>query len=168
MPTNLGLYSGAVRSAADSQLDLNRELSDLVTQENYEGYLPNQSLFEEQFAAEEQRILGRLPVSLEAYRANQASRGIFSSGEAAGAEFRDVFAPVAGEIASARTRATLGFEQLRLQQKTALLGFKHQAVQLALEKYLGEEAAKAQREAAKWGAIGSLAGTAVGTYGAFS
>ena len=146
----------------NTPINLDQELEALVTQENREGFLPNESLFEDRFAAAEARILGGLGVSLEQYRAGQASRGVFSSGEATAAEFRDVRAPAVRELGEVRANLSLGFETLRLQQQNFLQQQKTQAVQLALEKFLGEEAAKAAREASIFGAVGGAIGTGGG------
>ncbi len=143
-------------------VNLDRELESFISGENFEGFMPNESVFEARFKAEAAEIQSTFGASLESFRANAASRGVFASGPALQAEFRDVVAPAAVAVESARTRGALGFETLRLQQFNVAQQFKLRAVELALEKYLGEKAAAAAEKAGLFSAVGSVVGAGVG------
>ena len=150
------------------------ELEELAMQERYTGFMPDKRAFEADLAASLEDIKADLPYDLEAYRANQASRGIYSGGEAVKYEYRDVVAPIARAMTSAVTRSKLAYsqqfqkgrfgeEQIRQNYVQAWMGWilENKRIQAQLK------IAKMQNKGGGLGAIfGAVAGSVLGPVGA--
>lgn len=83
------------------------------------GFLPDKGAFDANLEAQLNEIFARLPVSIEQFNTDLASRGIFGAGEAPKALYSDVFAPIARAGASATAASNLGYAQLSQQGQIA-------------------------------------------------
>jgi len=124
---------------------------------NLSGLVPELDPFEDAINARFEQILSQVPFAMEGFNADLASRGIYSSGEAPGAMYRDVLAPVAGQLASVATQGRLQFEGMRQQGAMTRAQIKEQQLQRALQMWGVLRAEEAQPSF-----LEELIGTAVG------
>ena len=108
-----------------------RELRWLL-EDHYRGlrsdrFLPDQEVFDARTNAYLEGIYQNLGVNQEAVRASQASRGVFTGGEGAKYEYRDVVAPAMNAATTAVTEGGVQFERMRLAALQAAEQLKLQA-----------------------------------------
>lgn len=160
--TGLGKAFGGGNKSNGGLSWMEQKLYEYAYDGKYEGFLPNESVFQEQAKADEARVLAELPISVEAFNSDLASRGIYSSGEASKHLYGQVYAPIAREMASVRASARLGFMQARLNAMSQMKQMQFGALTAMGQYKLGLEGIKAQKDSSKWGAIGSVVGTGIG------
>lgn len=169
MPNRFVSQLGPVKEmiANSPAAKLEKLLQQRAEQQSYSGFLPDQGMFDEAMAAQIDEILGRLPAGIEDFNADLASRGLFTAGEAPKYLYTDVIAPVARAAASVVGQSRLQFAGMQQQGRIAEVGAQSQALGQWMNFIFGQEQLRLQREqikatrdAAKWGAIGEVAGSA--------
>ena len=79
--------------------------------QDYSGFLPDESVFMDSAQADIDEFLGSAPFGRESFNTDLASRGIYSSGEAPKHLYNQVYAPIARAGTGAITKAHLGYAQ---------------------------------------------------------
>lgn len=87
------------------------ELRGMAGERNYNGFLPDKSAWDADLKAKLADVYATLPVGVENFNADLASRGIFRSGEAPKNLYGQIYAPIARTAASAVASSNLGYSQ---------------------------------------------------------
>ncbi len=132
--------------------------------ENFSGFLPNESIFQEQMEAQFEQIKSFLPISQEAFNADAASRGVFRSGEAQKFLYRDVYAPIAQSLASVSAKSRLAFQEAQLRARLGIAQLKQGAASTLFEGNIRRDELEAQRRSALFGGLGSAFGGIAGAF----
>lgn len=82
-------------------------------------FVPDQTAFTASINAQIADILAQIAPGMEAFNADRAARGTFSSGEATTQAYRTVYAPIARAATSAATQGAVGYEQLAQRGRIA-------------------------------------------------
>lgn len=143
-PLGIGLLGGGATLVGDvlSNRDqgvppwLVDMLREQATQDNYQGFLPDKQLYDANLQSQIDQLLGQLPVGLEAFNAEQASRGTFTAGEATGAAYRDVYAPIARAGTQAITQSNLGYAQAYQQGSIQAANLRQNYMQLLVNSVI--------------------------------
>jgi len=90
-------------------------------------FAPNMEAFDARTNSYLEGIYQNLGVNVEGVRANQASRGVYTGGEGAKYEYRDVVAPAMNQAAQAVTQSGVQLERMRLAGLQAAEQLKVQA-----------------------------------------
>ena len=148
----------AIRGAITPPDPFNKLQEQILAEERFTGFLPDEETFEADLQAQLDEIFAQLPGGIEAFQADLATRGVFGSGEATGALYRDVYAPVARAGASAVASSRLSFQQQQLQAKFEMERFQQMTWETLLNAMLERERIQAQKDAQGggfWGAVGT-------------
>jgi len=124
------LMGGGQPQSAQVPSWLSDMLRDEVRNFRSDDFMVDTGAFSALGEAESQQILSQLPVGMEAFNAEAASRGVFTSGEGMSNLYRNVVAPVYGMAETARSRRTVQGEQLRLQGATQAEQLRQQLLQM--------------------------------------
>lgn len=135
---------------------LDTMLEDYANQEDYIGYTPDPSKFDTSLRAQLSQIQTDMGYNQEAFRANAASRGVYSGGESLKEEYRNVNLPAiqAGNVAA--TGAALGYEQLSANVGIANAQARQSAIAMLLQRWMAT-----QKGGNVADAIGDIGGSAV-------
>ena len=148
------------------RIQFNKFQERILSEERFTGFLPDEATFEADLEARLDEIFAQLPGGIEAFQADLATRGIFGAGEAPAALYRDVYAPIARAGASAVAGSRLAFQEQTIQAKFEMERFRQQTWTTLLNVMLERERIQAQKDAQSsgfWGAVGDVAGVAIGT-----
>lgn len=103
-------------------------LGDMILKEyqerSYEGFAPDRNAFTSSLNAEVQNILNKMGVRKDAFKAEAASRGVYTSGEGMDAMYSDVVAPAVAEAGAAAGRTMIQYEGLEQQGEIAAAGMR--------------------------------------------
>lgn len=102
---------------------------------NMTGFLPNKGAYDESLRADIDEIMAGLPVGSEAFESDLASRGIRGSGEAVGAKYRDVYAPIARAATSAAAQSNLGYAQAYQSGSIAAENLRQNTLQMLMQMH---------------------------------
>lgn len=136
--------------------NMGKELEARAKQNRFTGFLPDKQLFEDDLNASLDSIKADLPYDMEAYNADLASRGIYSSGEAPKHMYRSVVAPVAREMAGAVTRSKLAYSQQYQQGMMAEAEMEANYMNMMMNWIIENKRIKAREDAQRSSFIGSL------------
>ena len=126
--------------------------------ERYDGFLPNKGAYDSELEATLASITGQIPVAQENFNADLAARGLFASGEAPKAMYRDVYAPVAREAYSAAAKNRLAYAQAYQQGSMAAEQLRAQYLSTVINLLLNREQLKLQKSAQSSGMFGDIVG----------
>jgi hypothetical protein len=126
--------------------------------ERYNGFLPDKGAYDSELEATLASITGQIPVAEENFNADLAARGLFASGEAPKAMYRDVYAPVAREAYSAAAKNRLAYAQAYQQGSMASEQLRAQYLSTVINLLLNREQLKLQKSAQSSGMFGDIFG----------
>lgn len=131
------------------------------------GFMPDKADFDAALQSQIEQIFSRLPVSVEQFNAEAASRGVFSSGEAVTSLYRDVYQPFSQQAIGAAAQSNLAYagQFQQGQQYAAGLEFNYESMFTNAE--LARERMEMELEAADnafWGNVFSTVGAAAGGF----
>ncbi len=101
-----------------------------IARDRSSQFVPDEAAFTAQTESNIDRILARLPVGIENFEADLASRGIRGSGEATGRKFADVIAPITREATGAAVSGQVAFEGLKQRGNIAADQARNQLIAL--------------------------------------
>ncbi len=130
-------------------------LENYAQQENFIGYTPDPAAFDSSLRAQFSQIKEEFGYNQQAFRANAASRGVFSSGESLSEEYRNVNLPAINAANVAASNASLGFEQLQFNVATANARVRQSAIAQLLQRFMATQ--KGGNVADAIGDVGGLA-----------
>lgn len=125
-----GIFGSRDEGLPPDIIDLIRQFA---TNPDTSGFLPDKSAYEADFNAKMKNILAGLPVGIENFNTDLASRGIFRSGEAPKNLYSQVFAPVAGQLASGAAASNLGYAQAYQQGRMGQEQLRANALQMLMQ-----------------------------------
>lgn len=112
-----GIGAGISALSRAFKPDPNKWLHDRIKrsldQYRQDRYVPDRAAFDANRDATIEGIMSQLPASIEAFNADAASRGLFSSGEAQRNLYSDAINPIAQSALQAGTQANVQYEQIR-------------------------------------------------------
>lgn len=115
---------------------------DVLEQEykrNRGDFAPDVKAWQDVMKADVGQIMSSLPMSMEAFNADLASRGIYGSGEAPKHMYQDVVAPVARAATGATARFNLGLEESRQRGVVAEAQIRQQGLRDLLNAIISKE-----------------------------
>jgi len=105
-----GLLGGGGKAPKVPQYLMDLVLAQYKNQ-NYTGFLPDKEAYDRSMRSDVDQIMSQLPVSMDAFESNLASRGVSGAGEAAKFQYRDVIAPITSAAAGAVAKGNLGYAE---------------------------------------------------------
>jgi len=140
--------------------------------DNYTGFLPDKQAYSASAQAAVDSVMSRLPISMESFNADLASRGIYGAGEAPKYMYRDVIAPVAQAATNAVAQSELEYArayqsgsiqaaQMKQNAFNVLSGLVTGNVGLERENYGYEQSGRSQF----FGELGNIFGDIGGSIG---
>lgn len=135
---------------------MQNQLETLAMQERYTGFMPDKALFEEDLMNSLEGIQAELPYAEEAFNADLASRGMYSSGEAPKYMYKDVVAPVARAMTSAVSSSKLAYAGQYQQGMMAQEQMRLNYINTMMNWILENKRIKAQRDAASSGFLSDI------------
>lgn len=135
--------------------------------QNFTGFMPDKGVYDQSVQAAIDQALGRLPMGVENFNADLASRGLYTAGEAPKYLYSDVYAPVAQGIAQATAQGNLAFAGAQQQGAIATENAMSNRMGMYVNWLISQSQLELQRkqisaqQSAGWGsALGSAAGIA--------
>lgn len=135
-----------------------------VERDRTSGFLPDREVFDEALQSQLAGFTAQLPASVEAFNADAAARGVFSSGQAGAELYRTAIAPIARAGTTAIAQANLGFAQAEQRGRIAADTSRQNYLAL-LGQALSGQTSTGQRIAGTLGELGDF-GIQYGTLGA--
>lgn len=154
-------YIDKAKTKAIPEMNALKELQSFTDASNYTGYLPSESLYQQQAQADSQLVLDQLPFQVEEFNSQLASRGIFSSGEATKFLYNQVYDPALSRIASINANSRLAFSTLNAQTRLNIDQLRLSGVQTYLNYILEQKRIEAEAKARQAGFWGSIFGSAI-------
>ena len=109
-----GILGGAGKSEPSMpQWWVDMMLKEMGGLDELNQFMPSAETFEAATQADIDIQLDKMPIQLQQFKGQAASRGVFTAGEELTGEYRNVYAPIATGVAGIQTKGNLAYERSR-------------------------------------------------------
>ena len=124
----IGAYAQHQQNKASHPAWLSEFLRNEATKRDTTGFLPDRSAYDQSANAGIASVLEQLPVGMEQFNAQAASRGVFNSGESMKHLYSDVVSPIFTSAANISAQSNLAYTQAYQQGSIAAENIRQGAI----------------------------------------